>query len=735
MLSIPIDDSIRDVFQNAGHSLNDIILAMAEGQPAAPSAFALFYSTYQDYLHSERQRLLDKITQYEFQQDRCSYQISIYSHFLQKQKSIDVLTTERDAERKNRTFEDVYKKDEFNAMINNIRQDQRNVTEFTEQALEKWVPVFDRDNLDPETEEGLLLLETIRASYDTICEEQLALLKTTPDSEKASFFESALKTLSANFEHLTEKKTECTTRYQELGIELSEYCERRTLALSESLGSVLENMQPEEKKTFCREFVNSYISPSIEDTEGKTLLHRALDARNSSAIKQLLQVGANPFQKPATHGGLSPLAYAAQLTAETGNATFLLNILDYLRNRPMAHKEHYLPEKGQSPFYKSRPFYDFPSIERDVAQSTSIADEDYQEQQKQIEKNVVGWFVFSEMKEFLDGRIDYYNARLTGLSLGTNPIKRLTQLATLYQQLYDCLTNRFEGVVDLNQQFDWFHHSLILMKKEELGNDKPKPNTFFDLCLFASNETKGRIEIYQTILLDPNQSIYDVLEKERGQLEREITVREANLKQLELRYNLLGQRYELLDENHNHAHQITNNIITDLMQSDVDLNNEPDHSLSEVLGETDLAKKLTRVREAVGGKCEDLTYLKTQRVPGLESKLFERNNEIDELLVERREHGDVIEQYKRDLAEQQERFEQQNRNVEAQKETIERQNINVEAQEESIRMQQAIIASLYAQIPKSENASNDSNTTNSNEEHSSNKSSYSSGHFHKRRQS
>jgi len=728
MLNVPIDHSINESFESAGYSLNDIILAMAEGQPAAPSAFALFYSTYQDYLHSERQRLLDKITQYEFQQDRCSYQISIYSHFLQKQKSIDVLTTERDAERKNRTFEDVYKKDEFNAMINNIRQDQRNVTEFTEQALEKWVPVFDRDNLDPETEEGLLLLETIRASYDTICEEQLALLKTTPDSEKASFFESALKTLSANFEHLTEKKTECTTRYQELGIELSEYCERRTLALSESLGSVLENMQPEEKKTFCREFVNSYISPSIEDTEGKTLLHRALDARNSSAIKQLLQVGANPFQKPATHGGLSPLAYAAQLTAETGNATFLLNILDYLRNRPMAHKEHYLPEKGQSPFYKSRPFYDFPSIERDVAQSTSIADEDYQEQQKQIEKNVVGWFVFSEMKEFLDGRIDYYNARLTGLSLGTDPIKRLTQLAGLYQRLYDCLTNNPDGIFDLNLQFDAFRKLLITMEQKELANDKPKANTFFDLCVHANNVIEGRIQSYQEILLDPNQSIHDVLEKERGQLERELMSRETSLKQLELRYDYLGQRYDLLgerydrlDENHSQAHEVTNSIITDLMQCDADINNEPDHSLSEVLGEVDLAKKLTIVRVAVGGKCENLTYLKTRRVPFLEENLRDGIDEIRELKRERGEQGNVIEQYKRDLS--------------AQQETIERQNRNVEAQEESIRMQQAIIASLYAQIPKSENASNDSNTTNSNEEHSSNKSSYSSGHFHKRRQS
>jgi len=716
MLNVPIDDSIRDVFENAGHSLTDIILATAEGQPTAPSAFALFYAAYQAYLDSERQRYLDNIKYYEFQQDMCSYRISIYSHFLEKQRSIDVLKIERDAEIKDRSFEDVYENDEFNFFIKKIRRAQRNLTELTEQALEKWVPVFERDNLDPETEEGRLFLETIRASYDRIREEQLALLQTTPESKKASDFEVALKILDAQFGHLTEKKTECTTRYQELGIELSGHCERRTLELSNFLRPMLETKTAEEQAVFYREFINTYISPSLEDTEGKTLLHRALDARNSSAIKQLLQAGANPFQKPAAENGLSPLAYAIQLTEEMGDPIFLLIILKRLRERPMADKEHYLPEKGQAPFYKSKPFYDFPSIERDMAQPSGMTDEAYQEQQKQVEKNVAGWFIFSEMKEFLDERIEYYATHYVRLSYVTDPLKRLTQLAALYQRLYDCLTSRVEGVLDLNAQFDSFHNLLITMKQAEKGNDKPNTNSFFDHCLSAANETKGRIQSYQMILLDPNQSIHDVLEKERGQLERDLMTRETSLKQLGLRYDLLGQRYDRLDEEHRDAHEVTRNIILVLKTCDLDIGNDgPDPSLLNALNEPNLAKKLGYVEKAVVEKCEDLTYLKTRRVPSLEENLRDGIEVIEQQKVNleqySRDLAEQREQHKSDLAEQREQYERERAE---QQEQYERERAE---QQEFMREQREYMEYLRSQMPKRENASNDSNTTNSNEEH------------------
>jgi hypothetical protein len=408
----------------------------------------------------------------------CNYRITVYKHLLKNPPSSIDFETRKTIEQK--------------------KYDQRSLEQLTEQALERWAPVFQRDNLHPETKEGQLLLEAINASYADIREELLSLLDILDDCEKIAAFEAALKALANDFDRLDEIKTEYNLRYEELGIELSDHVERRTLALLNTLTPILKTLQPEDEEAFCELFFTSYIPPSIEDHEGNTLLHIALKASNSAIIKQLLLMGANPFQKPSTEDGISPLMYAVQLATETNDAALLVHILDYLNDHPTAYMGDCLPAEGQAPFYKSQPFYDFPTIELDVARGVGVSDETHKERLEQIQKNITGWFVFSEMKKFLDDRTRYYKNNFQWLRFVTAPLQRLTQLAALYQHLYDCFTNCPEGILDLNQQFNAFRQYLIVMKQGELGDDKPETGSFFDRCLHAANKIKGSMR--------PNQS-------------------------------------------------------------------------------------------------------------------------------------------------------------------------------------------------------------------------------------
>jgi septal ring factor EnvC (AmiA/AmiB activator) len=127
------------------------------------------------------------------------------------------------------------------------------------------------------------------------------------------------------------------------------------------------------------------------------------------------------------------------------------------------------------------------------------------------------------------------------------------------------------------------------------------------------------------------------------------------------------------------------------------------------LNEPNLAKKLGYVEKAVVEKCEDLTYLKTRRVPGLEENLRDGIEVIEQQKVN-------LEQYSRDLAEQRE---QHKSDLAEQREQYERERAE---QQEFMREQREYMEYLRSQMPKRENASNDSNTentstTNTNEGH------------------
>ena len=89
---------------------------------------------------------------------------------------------------------------------------------------------------------------------------------------------------------------------------------------------------------------------------------------------------------------------------------------------------------------------------------------------------------------------------------------------------------------------------------------------------------------------------------------------------------------------------------------------------------------------------------------------------------ERPRQQEILEQHKRDLAERQEFMREQREYMREQREYMEAQEARIAEDRARIEQQKAMIERLYAQIPKSENASNDSNTentstTNTNEGH------------------
>jgi len=94
---------------------------------------------------------------------------------------------------------------------------------------------------------------------------------------------------------------------------------------------------------------------------------------------------------------------------------------------------------------------------------------------------------------------------------------------------------------------------------------------------------------------------------------------------------------------------------------------------------------------------------------------------------ERPRQQEILEQHKRDLAERQEFMREQREYMREQREYMEAQEARIAEDRARIEQQKAMIERLYAQIPKSENASNDSNTAHSNEDPSGHKPSY--GYF------